>query len=292
MNNTANEYFASVARNVSSSRYLYKVDVIARVEDKEDIAFWQQMISANRTIKVKFLPAELNDSGMKQTGKTICMRYARFYNKHYIACVDSDFDKILAPKRLSSKKCILQTHTYSWENHYCQINQLTKKWNAKKGVLNFDFEMFLNRLSCILYPILIEMLAMKYSKHKGWGLEDLCGVILSCQPNKNGCLDNNGDGLLREISQKVNNWRSNRTKTPTADAIDEIKTRATLVGWSENNTYLYMQGHCIFDLLLRIGSVLFNDNGNFQYEVLQNDLIFTGYPEVDSIQNDIAELFG
>jgi len=289
MNNADTEYFAKVARNIRSARLLHKVDAAVRVESMADIVFWQKMLTAKHDLKVKFYPAELSDSGIKQTGKSICMRYAPYYDRYYFACIDSDFDKILHPTKLSPKKYMIQTHTYSWENHYCQAKQLQLKWNVVERTMDFDFELFLMLLSQILYPVLIEMLAIQASKRKSWKLDELCGVILSCQVNKRGYLKHNGEQILKEISKKISEWRSKQS-TPSDSKVQQIKQSASTIGWDVNNTYLYMQGHCIFDLILRIGKVLCPSDYDFQYLVLQTDLVYDGYPEVVYIQNDISTL--
>ena len=63
---------AARARNLKASRFLYKADVMARVESEDDIAFWQKAIHTVRpNVKVKFIPAEISESNERQRGKTL-----------------------------------------------------------------------------------------------------------------------------------------------------------------------------------------------------------------------------
>ena len=62
-------------------------------------------------------------------------------------------------------------------------------------------------------------------------------------------------------------------------------------GLTESSAYLYMQGHCVYDLLLRIGRFLLdNTQLDFEYEVLKNDIHFGEYPEIICLQNDLSRI--
>ena len=153
----------------------------------------------------------------------------------------------------------------------------------------FDFRVFLKELSRILYPVLIEMLATKAAKKKAWNLTEFCGVILSVQANRAGVLDNNGALLLSEIKNKVEEW-SNRQIHPTAAACGKMQADASNLGLTSDNAYLYMQGHCIFDLVLRIGRTLCNRQHDFEYEVLMQTLAGCHSAEMNHVLSDIRNL--
>ena len=162
---------AQYARNLAATRHLYRVSMVARVESEEDIPFWQHALSRSRPdLKVKYLPSESGEgTNVRQRGKTVCMRYAPYLNKHFVICVDSDFDRFTRPGTLTAEKYIFQTYTYSFENHLCWGDALQKKWEAL-NVHEFDFKSFLTALSGILYPVLIEMLTTKAARKKAWNL--------------------------------------------------------------------------------------------------------------------------
>ena len=283
------ERLALVARNLSAARHLYRVSMVARVESEEDIPFWQHVFGhARPDLKVKYLPSDSgNDVDSRQRGKTVCMRYVPYLNKGLVICVDSDFDRFTCPGTLTAEKYIYQTYTYSFENHHCWGEGLQKTWE-KLEVCSFDFMAFLKGLSAILYPVLIEMLTTKAAKKKTWNLTELCGVVLSAQANRTGVLEENGRLLLEEISGKVKAW-SDVQVHPGAAACEKMQAMATEVGLTEETAYLYMQGHCVFDLVERIGKILCNRSHDFRYEVLMQSLEHCASAEMKRVFADLIE---
>lgn len=281
--------YAARVRNLKASRFLYRADVIARVESEDDIAFWQKAIHHVRpSVKVKFIPAEVSDSNTKQRGKTLCMKLVEYLDQHFIICVDSDFDKFLHPGLLVPAKHILQTHAYSWENHHCQKENLQKQWNLL-NTGTFDFEMFLVKFSCIIYPALIGILTAKKCGVRSWSLDSLCSELLKVRVNQKRMLENNGELLLQVIGSKVQAWKNSQQLLNDAD-YDMMKKQASDIGMVPDNSYLYMQGHCVYDLLLRIGNFLCNGKNDFMYEVLKPAYQMEGYQEMEMIKSDIGQI--
>ena len=281
---------ALVARNLAASRHLYRVSMVARVESEEDIPFWQHAFGHTRPdLRVKYLPSDSgNGPDARQRGKTVCMRYLPYLNRNFVICVDSDFDRFTRPGVLTADKYIFQTYTYSFENHHCWSESLQPKWESI-AECGFDFKVFLKKLSNILYPVLIEMLTTKAAKKKAWSLTELCGVVLSAQVNRAGALDNNGEALLNEIAGKVSVW-SNGQVHPTAEACEKMKQKAVEEGLTEETAYLFMQGHCVFDLVERIGRTLCKRKHDFLYEVLMPSLEQCASREMKAVWVDIKNM--
>lgn len=280
--------FGARAENIKASRLLYRVDVIARVESEDDIPFWQKSIHSVRpNVKVKFIPAELSESNSKQRGKTLCMKYVGYLDMHLIICVDSDFDKFLHPELLKQSKYILQTHTYSWENHHCQASNLQRRWDSL-NFQQFNFKTFLVKLGQILYPALVSMLTAKSHSLKFWRLDSLCSVVLDVHVNQKGMLDDNGSPLLQVIDSNVQAWMLNQVPI-NGDDYGNMAKQAGVIGMGADNAYLYMQGHCVYDLILRIGNALCDKEHNFKYEVLNPAFNTAGYDEIEKVKSDIAQ---
>lgn len=51
-----------------------------------------------------------------------------------------------------------------------------------------------------------------------------------------------------------------------------------------------MQGHCVYDLVVRIGNALCKGKHNFMYEVLAPAYTCSGYGEIESVKADILKL--
>lgn len=281
--------FAARVRNLKASRFLYRADVIARLESEDDIAFWQKAIHEVRpNIKVKFIPAEVSESNARQRGKTLCMKLVEYLDSHFIICVDSDFDKFIHPGLLTPSKHILQTHAYSWENHHCQAYNLQLQWR----ILNcdsFDFSTFIKGFSHIIYPALIGLLTAKKLDVSSWTLDSLCSKILHIQVNQKEMLNNNGALLLDTIEENILKWREKQQSLAKED-YEEMKRTAKDIGLTPDTAYLYMQGHCVFDLMLRIGNFLCNKQHDFLYEVLNPAFTIEGYKEVEMVKADIGEV--
>ncbi len=280
--------FAARVRNLKASRHLYRVDVIARVESEDDIPFWQKVIQRVRPmVKVKFIPAEVSAENVRQRGKTLCLKLVDYLDEHFIICVDSDFDKFLRPGLLDPSKHILQTHAYSWENHHCHAEHLQMKWN-EVGNLQFDFVLFLKSFSQVLYPILIGLLTAKELGIKSWSLDSLCGEILNVQVNQKERMADNAQLLLVILANKMEQWQE-RQQPLGKGSYSKMKQRASGVGMTADNAYLYMQGHCVYDLIMRIGNFLSNKTHDFLYEVLSASFVPDGYAEIEMINSDIKQ---
>lgn len=282
---------AARARSIKASRLLYRVEVVARVESEDDITFWQKAIHETRpNVKVKYLPAETSGADARQRGKTICLKYKDYLDKYLIICVDSDFDKFLHAGALTSSKYILQTHTYSWENHHCQIMHLQRQWE-KLAWKPFNFEYFLLALSRKLYHPLLRLLAAKSIGLSSWSLSSLCSNILNVQVNQKGLLENNGKELLEKISNGIRLWQMGQQEVSDDAEFLVMVGRASDIGMTADNAYLYMQGHCVYDLVLRMGNALCGNSHDFKYEVLDPAFYASGYNEIDLVKSDIAKIF-
>lgn len=68
-------FYEATARRLAASALMYGVDSVVHVEDKNDIGFWQQLLSKYRTGRYKFMPATTNEKGNRNTGCTQCLKY-------------------------------------------------------------------------------------------------------------------------------------------------------------------------------------------------------------------------
>lgn len=109
-------FFKDVAKRLAASTLLYKVDSVVHVEDKDDIWFWEQLLLKYRPGRYKFKPATMNEKGNRTAGCAQCLKYKGFLSQKFFICIDSDLRR-LAGEDISAVDGILQTYTYSWENH-------------------------------------------------------------------------------------------------------------------------------------------------------------------------------
>lgn len=287
-NSQLNAFEAAIARNISAGTILAGYDICFRVEDAVDIAFWQKLLAPKvRDKKVKFFP--FVQSGSKRiTGKSYIMKHQSQANASYILCVDSALDRILGKKEFDAEHYILQTYTYSWENHHCWSKALQSTWMPWQKNVEFDFTVFLSALSSVIYDAFVLMLTKKRLSHKGFTLDALCNCLDKVQGNQKEALLNKCEGVLANITDNINHKIAN-VAPETKDDLQATIQRLEQLGINKSNRYLYMQGHSVFNLVCRIGKALFDES--FEFQVLMPSFsIDNEYKELDSIKDDIAKM--
>ena len=279
-------YWEQVARHHIASRRLYHVDAIIHVEDVDDIPFWTFAIKhVNPNKRVKFIASDFNRDGFRITGKKQCLKYIPYLNNSFLICIDSDFDYLLQDSTICDKPYVLQTYTYSWENHYCYAKALQKRWETVNK--EFDFGLFLEKLNTIIYNSILTYLINKKYRKECFTLDELCSSILKVHFNKES-LENNGEQYLCDINNSVFELYHSvsRVNVEVGPYIKYLNER----GLTEFTAYLYMQGHCIYDLILRIGRFLLDGSQlDFEYQILIKEISFGDYPEIVNVQNDLSK---
>lgn len=288
-NNQLNAFEAAIARNIAAGTILAGYDICFRVEDVADIAFWQKVLTPNtKNKKVKFFPFVRN--GLNRiTGKSYIMKHQSQANANYILCVDSDLDFILGKADFDSDHYILQTYTYSWENHHCWSKALQLTWVQWQKNVEFDFTAFLQALSTVIFDAFVLMITKKRLSHKGFTQDALCNCLDKVQGNQKEALLNNGAGILTNISDNIISKLAN-VEPETNDELQATINRLEQLGVNQYNCYLYMQGHSVFNLVNRIGKALLDES--FEYQVLIPSFsVNNEYQELEKIKDDVTSLF-
>lgn len=286
-NSQLNAFEAAVARNISAGTILAGYDICFRVEDTADIVFWQKLLSPFiRDKKVKFFPFVQNGN-KRISGKSYIMKHQSQANASYILCVDSDLDRILDKENFDAEHHILQTYTYSWENHYCWHESLQSSWLSWQKNMQFDFTDFLPKLSSVIFDAFVLMLTKKRLVHKGFTLDALCNAIDRVQGNQKESLYNNGEGILSTIGDNINEKLTSSILEADEDVQDTIQ-RLNELGITSSNVYLFMQGHSVFNLVNRIGKAMMDES--FEHQVLIPSFsVDASYPELEMIKADIRK---
>lgn len=124
-----------VDRNVVASVHL---------EDKNDEAFWNTRLQKIRPGTYNFIYHSRvdRDSKNEASGCNQCLSFIGFFSNKFFACMDSDFRFLFKDKDYCLEHFIIQTNTYSWENHICEAHTLQKRFDAylyKKKRCRFQF---------------------------------------------------------------------------------------------------------------------------------------------------------
>ena len=281
-----NKAFEAYARNLKASCALFRVSTIVRVEDIDDITFWQTMLNTYcPRMSFKFFPYSQSGSNNRVTGKSNLLKYIPFASSRMLIAVDSDFDYLRQDTRLSASQYVLQTYTYSWENHYCYASSLQSHWQMHNDC-GFSFSGFLRNLSEAIYLPLVILLIHKKQKKGAITLAGMESRILRHQPNRDTVLENDGQRLVSDIRSDLEDYVS-KVKKVKQSTFQQFERTFNRLGFTQETAYLYMQGHCVYDLILRIGGCLDTNPGDFKASVLDQTLQLGGYPEIDKVISDI-----
>lgn len=283
-----NAFYEKAARGLAASTILYGVDSIVHVEDKDDIWFWQQFLPKYRAGRYKFLPATTNEKGNRTTGCTQCLKYKDFLSQSFFICIDSDL-RHLQSEALSAENGILQTHTYSWENHCAfasKLQQFFEEYTHKEK--NFNFILFLQRYSEIVYQPFLLMLYQERKELNDFDRNKFKQCI-SLQ-YKQGDEEYNGRQFLERLSAGLAEAAKEIMDNCGFDFKKESAFYAAK-GMQEANAYLYVRGHCLYNSLVSIGAKLCEGTGvDFEQNILKSALAFEQYDEISNIKADIRKL--
>lgn len=261
------------------------------LEHKADERFWDVVLQTTHKGKYNYIyESRVEKDGNLTSGVDQCLRYMPYLSKTFFVCIDSDLRYLLQESGIDARHYILQTYTYSWENHYCLAEQIQQRLIelSREAAAKFDFVGFLNQLSCSVYePLLYLLEALDKQLVSG----NMAGAFNECFPRQCTAtfLDNNGSQLICQIQANLQQFMSN----PAFAQIDiaTAKEKYLQLGLTEANTYLHLRGKNIFGLLAHIGNIVCRPYQiNFIVQVLLSSLRMSGYWEIDKIHTDIASV--
>ena len=281
------ESYANVClidRNVVASVHL---------EDKNDEAFWNTRLQKIKSGTYNFIYHSRveRDSEKEASGCNQCLSFIGFFSNKFFACMDSDFRFLFKDKDYCLEHFIVQTNTYSWENHICEAHTLQKRFDAylyKKSDMDFSFLSFLSKLSEIIYiPLLYLLYFSSINNTADWNLKKFNACIPSQFTSKdvydNGCsfLNKTNENFKKELLL---------LSVEEHDFADYKKIIAEK-NINQLNVYLHVQGHKIYGLIKMIGHLLQDKKGeSFSDACLQPDAQLEGYNEIDQVYADLSKI--
>lgn len=271
------DFYAKAAKGLAASARLYHVDAVVHVEDADDIWFWQQCLSQYRMGRYKFMRATTNEKGTSTTGCAQCLKYKDFLSRRFFICIDSDL-RYLSGEDLRAEKGILQTYTYSWENHCAFANKLQHAFDEVKGRKQFDFRSFLEGYSRIVYEPFLLMLHQERENHPRFKRGDFHRCV-ALQYRK-GDENENGVAFLRRMQDNLAAETVDMAAQYGFD-LEAERVRYKALGLRETNAYLFVRGHDLYNALVSIGKKLCKDTGvDFEQNVMRSALAFGQYDEI------------
>ncbi|MDL2222426.1 DUF4435 domain-containing protein, partial [Parabacteroides sp. OttesenSCG-928-N08] len=232
--------------------------------------------------------ATTNESGNRSTGCAQCLKYKEHLSQKFFICIDSDLQYLLE-ENISAEQGILQTYTYSWENHCAFASKLQQTFEELfgKGAV-FNFECFLHQYSEIVYEPFLFMLYQEKN-----GLTTFCREhfkkCISLQYRTGDELDN-GKMLIQRLKDNLTESIGDE-KDDSDFSLEQESQYYIRMGLTSDNAYLFVRGHCLYNYLVSIGAKLCRGTGvDFEQNILKTTLAYDQYEEISKISRDIYSL--
>lgn len=247
--------------------------IVAYVESYDDVFFWRSILTRFENEKRYFevmLPSRVNLSKGK---KSVLMNIvAKGVGKNMIACVDADYDYLMqgmteASKKILGSPYVFHTYAYAIENLQCFAPSLHNV--CVMATLNdrmiIDFNSYLEQFSESIYPLFVwNIWHYRHNLYMKFSLTDFNRVIdtghFNIQDPMHGIIN-----VKRKVKNKV---RQLEIENPDAqESYIALQKELEALGVVPKNTYLYIQGHYLFDnvvapMLKRICTTLVREREN------------------------------
>ncbi len=281
-------FYEAAAKRFAASALVYRVRSVVHLENINDRWFWQELLQRYRPGKYKFQGGSRNADGKLTSGCTQCLKYQGFLSARFFVCIDSDYRYLMEEQNINAANGVLQTYTYSWENHCAFAETLQHEFRklCPEKADKFDFVSFLSMYSSAVYLPFLYLLNTLRLKRRGLNRIDFHSALAE---HFEVCDEmNNGKAAVIRIKQKLDALID---KLPAHFMnVDAEKSRYEAMGVKEDTTYLYVRGHCLYNYLLALGNHLCLGTGvDFEAQILKRSLAM-GYREMRNIANDINNL--
>ena len=252
-NHINSDYFsaANTLRGKSGRRR-----IVAYVESYDDVLFWRMILSEfeddTRYFEV-MLPIRSNLSKGKKSAFLSLMRNGM--GKDMIACVDADYDYLLQGANHDSafmldNPYVIHTFVYAIENYQCYAPSLHNV--CVMATLNdtptFDFVDFLSRYSRIIFPLFVWNIMMYRRREYGSFTITDFNTVARIQHKRTEQLNEVFNKLHHKVRVKINELQHHFPNMKE----EYLRTKESLIslGVTQDTTYLFIQGHHLFDCVV------------------------------------------
>lgn len=292
-------FYEAAAKRFKAELRLYGATAAIHLENKNDELFWGKVLKeAFPEGKFRFIASSRNPAGNETCGCTQCLQYHEFLDEKFWIAIDSDYRYLGEEPGIDVLHYVLQTYTYSFENHFCygpNLNQSLENCLGKK--IDFDFDDFVKCYSYIIYPLLVWQLYLNSINPELFPLS-IFHRLLSITVPRN-FYEKNGMPVLQILSSRAKKMITHFHKLyPDAD-LTWYEARCNSLGVRRDNAYLFVRGHNIYDLIEYMGRRLVAHERevdktaltkrSFEYSMTKK-VWFGCYPEITNLVNDIEYL--
>ena len=231
--------------------------IVAYVESYDDIYFWRTVLSDfendSRYFEV-MLPSKVN---LTRGKKSVLMNFLEGepLGRDMIACVDADYDYLIQGRTVQSRRVlespyVFHTYVYAIENYQCYAPSLHNV--CVSVTLNdhriFDFREYLRQFSEAIFPLFVwSVMLYRNGNYSKFTISDLNRIadpggfnVLNPEPSI-AHVKHKAMTKLRELLRQFPD-----TKTEYLSTKEDIRR----LGVTPQTTYLYIQGHHLFDAVV------------------------------------------
>ena len=231
--------------------------IVVYVESYDDVFFWRSVLGRYEDDKLTFdimLPSR--NQHLDRGKKAAISNMLKGVGRDMIACVDADYDYILQgatemSRQMLENPYIFHTYAYAIENFQCYAKGLHE--TCVMVTLNdhriFNFERFLQSYSQTIWPLFVWHVVFLQRRKMTMHFD-------MCEFNKVVVLPSvriqNPQWAIEYLSKKVRAkmFQLERRFPKLKDALPETERMLRDLGINDSNTYLYIQGHHLFDLVV------------------------------------------
>jgi hypothetical protein len=250
-----NSYYVEAANALSGKHARRRI--VAYVESYDDVYFWRTVLSRfeddHRYFEV-MLPSKVN---LTRGKKSVLMNFLEGepLGRDMIACVDADYDYLMQGRTAQSKKVlqspyVFHTYVYAIENFQCYAPSLHNV--CVSVTLNdhriFDFSDYFVRFSEAIFPLFVwSIMLYRNGNYPKFSISDFNriadpGGFNVAEPDKS--LVN----VRRKVFTKIKDLQ--RQFPNAKDEYLALKEEIKTLGVTPQTTYLYIQGHHLFDTVV------------------------------------------
>ena len=230
--------------------------IVAYVESYDDIYFWRTVLGPFEDETRYFEVMLPSKQALLRGKKSVLMNFIEGQTgPDMIACVDADYDYLLQGVTPTSKKIltspyVFHTYVYAIENYQCYAPSLHDVCVAV--TLNdhriFDFQEYFSQFSEAIFPLFVWSVWAYRTGH--YGRFSLTDFNRTCDPGGFTIQDpvRSIQNVRRKAFQKVRELQ--RMFPGNKEAYLQLKDEILALGVTPQTTYLYMQGHHLFDTVV------------------------------------------
>ena len=227
--------------------------IVAYVESYDDVFFWRMVLSSFENEKQYFEVMLPSKTSLSKGKKQVLMNLVgENLGEDMIACVDADYDFLIQGATKTSEKVIsnpyvFHTYVYAIENFQSYAPSLHDVCVA--ATLNdhplFDFEGYLRDFSKAIFPLFVwNIWYYRRPNFADFSISDFNQIIETGHFSIQGasaCISN----VRKKVGKRV--IQLQRLNPDAKESYLALKEEIKQLGVTADTTYLYIQGHHLYD---------------------------------------------